>query len=355
MIATDPSASDTGGRPAGRRFRKIATEEAFSIREIAALFHEITKTTSSSIEMPVLKINYADMEGERLQKLFDIGEGRLAEMDRNDVDMHLLSLTSPGVQMFRPDIANAFAALANDRLAEAIVRHPTRFAGLAAFAPQDPQAAVKEMERAVTTLRLNGFIVNSHTNNEYLDHEKFWPILEAAEALDRPIYIHPRGPSDGMAAPFRLGDGGLANGNIENAAWGYAVETGTHAIRMILSGVFDRFPKLKIVLGHMGENIPFALWRLDFMGGPPRNKRIELMPSEYFRRNFAITTSGVEHHPTLRYAIEVVGEDNVMWAIDYPYQPTTPAVASMDSAPIPDAVKEKVYHGNAERLFHIAA
>lgn len=352
---TRPADPSDAARTTGRKFKKIATEEAFNIPEVAALLHDITQTTWSSLDSKVLKINYANLANERTQQLLDLEAGRLRIMDENQVDMHLLSLTSPGVQMFEPELAADLATLANDRLAEAISRHPTRYAGLAAFPPQHPKRAVAEMERAIRTLKLNGFIVNSHTNNEYLDDPKFWPILEAAEALDATIYIHPRCPSDGMAAPFRMGSGGRENGNLESAAWGYAVETGTHAIRLILSGVFDRFPKLKICLGHMGENIPFALWRLDFMGSPPNNKNIKLKPSEYFRRNFVITTSGVESHEALQYSLNVLGEDNVLWAIDYPYQPTTPAVRFMDTAPIPDRVKEKVYAGNAMRVFHIPA
>lgn len=175
--------------------------------------------------------------------------------------MHLLSLTAPGVQMFSAEVGTALARLSNDRLAEIVRRHPTRFAALASFAPQDTRAAVKEIERAINTLKLNGLIVNSHTENAYLDQPRFWPILEAAQALDVPLYIHPRAPSDDMAGPFR-------DYRLEGAVWGYGVEVGTHAVRLMLSGVLDRFPRLRIVLGHMGEALPFWLWRLDFMGAP---------------------------------------------------------------------------------------
>ena len=253
--------------------------------------------------------------------------------------------------MFDADTGTALASIANDALAEAVKRHPTRYAALASFAPQDPARAVKEMERAMTTLKMNGFIVNSHTNNEYLDLPKYWPILEAAEAMNAALYIHPRAPSDGMAAPFR-------DYRLETAAWGYGVEVSTHAVRLMLSGTLDRFPKLKIVLGHMGEAVPFWLWRLDFMARPGFGNNLrpnKLKPSEYFRQNFAITTSGVEDHLALKYCIDRIGVESVMWAIDYPYQPSTPAVAFIESAPIPDADKQKIAHGNAERIFHIAA
>ena len=290
--------------------------------------------------------------GEQFRRQLLSMDERLQIMDQNGVDMHLLSLTIPGVQMFERDAAIAATRSANDYLADVIRRHPARFAGLAAFAPQDPAGSAREMQRAIASLRLNGFIINSHTNNEYLDAEKYWEIFEAAEALGRPIYLHPRSPSDGMAEPFR-------DYQLGGSMWGYAIEAGTHAVRLIMNGVFDRFPKLKIVLGHMGEDVPYWLWRLDYMharrSSQGQVKKLALKPSEYFLRNFAITTSGVESHDVLNYVLQVLGPDNVMWAIDYPYQPTPPAVAFMDSAAIPEAVKAKLYHGNAERIFRIAS
>jgi 2,3-dihydroxybenzoate decarboxylase/5-carboxyvanillate decarboxylase len=330
------------------RHRRIATEEAWSIPEhldaLAALAHgnwrnldvEVINRAGSRSQEP-LWVNMLDTER------------RLAEMDRLGIDMHVLSLTSPGVQLFKPDRAAALATLANDRLAEIVRAAPHRFAGLASFAPQDPGGAAKEMERAVQQLGLNGFIVNSHTENEYLDDPKFWPILEAAEALDRPIYIHPRNPADPMAHLFR-------DLRLQSAIWGFAIETGTHAMRLIVSEVFERFPKLQIVLGHMGENIPFYLWRADYWFERRRSAyKAPLKPSEIMKRNFLITTSGVEHAPALRYSIEVLGADRIMWAIDYPYQPMPPAVDFLDSAAISEADRAAIWHFNAERAFHIPA
>jgi 2,3-dihydroxybenzoate decarboxylase/5-carboxyvanillate decarboxylase len=207
------------------------------------------------------------------------------------------------------------------------------------------------MERAINTLKLNGFMINSHTNDEYLDDPKYWPVLEAAEALGACLYIHPRAASYGFKGP-------LQDYGMDSAMWGYGMETGTHAVRMMTSGLFDRFPKLKICLGHMGEAIPFWLWRLDFMntraqaGG--RAPKTELSMAEYFQRNFVITTSGVEDPLALDYAVKKLGADNVLWAIDYPYQPMKPAIDFMDSAPLDDEVKAKLYHKNAERIFRIA-
>ena len=188
--------------------RRIATEEAFSIPEVAQALRQVARGPSSSLDKLLVRGIYDAQPGAGgygslnfLDGLIDIEDRRLREMDECGVDMHLLSLTAPGVQMFDADTATELAALANDRLAEVCQRHPARFAGLASFAPQAPKRAAKEMERAIRTLKLNGFILNSHTNGEYLDDPKYWPVLEAAEALDGCIYIHPRAASDGTRFP----------------------------------------------------------------------------------------------------------------------------------------------------------
>ena len=201
-------------------------------------------------------------------------------------------------------------------------------------------------------LKLNGLVVNSHTNGDYFDDYRFWPILEAAEAHDACIYIHPRAPSDTLKGP-------LQDYAMDSAMWGYGVEVGTHMLRMMAGGVFDRFPKLKICVGHMGEMVPFFIWRINFMnsraqqvGRAPKTKR---SMEEYFRDNFVFTTSGVEDHLTLRYSIDRMGIGNVIWAIDYPYQPMEPAVQFIDSFECTDEERHALCHGNAERVFHIAA
>jgi len=193
-------------------------------------------------------------------------------------------------------------------------------------------------------------MINSHTNSEYLDDPKYFPILEAAEALDAVLYIHPRGASDGLKGPLR--DYGM-----DSAMWGYGVEVGTHAVRMMASGLFDRFPRLTVCIGHMGEAVHFWLWRVNFMNSRAqrigRAPKTKLTMAEYFQRNFLITTSGVEDPLALDYSVRKLGAERVLWAIDYPYQPTAPAVKFMDDAPLSAADKALVYGGNAERVFHI--
>jgi 5-carboxyvanillate decarboxylase len=340
------------------KMRKIATEEAWSIPEVAAELREVSRGPSQSLDKLLVGGIYdapADASGYSamnfLDGLLDIEEKRLPEMDALGVDMHLLSLTAPGVQMFDADTATDLAALSNDRLAEVCRKRPDRFAGLASFAPHSPKRAAKEMERAINEMKLNGFILNSHTNGEYLDDPKYWPVLEAAEGLNACIYIHPRAASDTLKGP-------LQDYGMDSAMWGYGVEVGTHAVRMMAGGVFDSFPNLKICIGHMGEAIPFWIWRINFMNSRAqaigRARKTKCSMAEYFQDNFVITTSGVEDPLALRYAIDKIGIDNVMWAIDYPYQPQKPAVDFMDAAPVTEDERHALYHGNAERIFHIA-
>jgi len=251
--------------------------------------------------------------------------------------------------------ATSFAAYANDVLAEGCRNHPSRFAGLAAVAPQDAKSAARELERGVTQLGLKGAIVNSHTFGEYLDAEKFFPLLEAAEALDAPIYLHPQVPWKTMSAPF------LECG-LDGAIYGFGVETGLHLLRMITTGVFDRFPKLTVVVGHLGEALPFWMYRLDYMHrATVLSKRYEAMKplkkkvSDYLRENVYITNSGVAWAPAIQFSQQVLGVDRVLYAMDYPYQFAPEEVGEMERADVSDEVRRKFYQTNAERVFKLQA
>jgi len=334
--------------PAGQI--RIATEEAFSTQEHMKAMKALvdSRPEVTRFDYKLWRMMTGNLLADTPTRLLDLEGQRLAEMDQYGVTMHLLSLTSPGVQLLDTDVATGLATSVNDELAQVIARNPTRFAGLATVAPQDPKRAAKEIERA-KKLKLNGVVINSHTNNEYLDQQKFWPILEAAEAMDMPIYIHPRTPSDQMRGP-------MDDYNMGSAFWGYGVETSTHFVRIMMSGAFDRFPKLNIVLGHMGEAVHFWIWRLDHMSraGIQRGETpIKLKPSEYMRQNLKITTSGQENPDALRYSIDTLGMWNVMWAIDYPYQETPGAVYFMDHAPVSQAERDAIYWQNAQRIFNI--
>ena len=337
-------------------YRRIATEEAFSVPEVyEALRGWAAAADPAEPDQDFWDFVFTqDTPGLRRvrRQLLDLDGERLEIMDTNGVDVQLLSLTAPGVQAFPPADGTALARLANDRLAEVIGKHQGRFAGLATVAPQDPRAAAAEIGRAMTELKLNGVIINSHTGSEYLDEKKYSPLLEAAEALGAPIYLHPRSPAAPMAAAFK-------KYGLETGIWGFQAEVGLHGLRLICGGVFDRFPRLRIVLGHLGEGLPYWLYRLDQMH-PVRSSyqprpALSLLPSEYVKRNFAITTSGMNWAPALRFCIEAVGADNIMFAIDYPYQTTEGAVRFLDEAEISDEDRRKIYHRNAERIFAIPA
>jgi len=287
-----------------------------------------------------------------IQRLLpDFAEFRLADMDRHGVDMQVLSLTAPGVQMQPdPEIAVADARMANDFLAGVISRHPGRFQGLAAIPLQDPERAVAELRRAVEEFGLCGALVNDHTLGHYLDEPQYAPFWEALQELDVPLYLHPNPvPSD--AWNVLRGYPGL-----DHATWAWNQRTGGHALRLIFGGVFDRFPGARIILGHMGEFLPAQLYRVDVRYrdlDPNVQQPLKQLPSEYFRSNIAITTSGVFSHAALIDAIQTIGVDNVMFSIDYPFESTEPAAEFMRTAPLTPSDKAKVAHQNAERILRL--
>jgi 5-carboxyvanillate decarboxylase len=339
------------GKPT-RKYRLIATEEAFSIPEQADEFRRIAGIAYSNPDLDMWRsfMNPTASAQPLLRRLLDLEGERIQIMDHAGVDMHLLSLTSPGVQMFDTETATSMATLANDRLAEVVKRNPKRFAGLASFAPQDPKRAAKEIDRAMNQLKLNGLIVNSHTNGEYLDDHKYWPIFEAATASNAAIYIHPRNMPDPCSFMTH------ADLNLAGAIWGFQMETGLHAMRLIVAGVFDQFPSLKIILGHMGEGLPYWLYRIDYMyqAFTRGQGKLKKTPSQYVKDNFVITTSGMNDHKVLKYCYDALGADNIVFAIDYPYQESVESANFMNSAPLPEADLERITHGNSEKLFHIS-
>lgn len=345
----------TGGE---QGYLRIATEEAFCPPEIAAAWREMIANGESDDAGFVSLVGfYQTHSSERArainERLLDLGERRLADMDATGIDRQIISLTAPGTQVFGTDRATGFATLANDQLAEACRRHPDRFTGLTAIAPQDPAHAVKEIERGARQLGLKGVIINSHTHGEYLDDEKFWPIFEAAESLDAPIYLHPTTPPKAMIGP-------LLEAGLDGAIYGFAVETGMHLLRIITSGVFDRFPGLKMVVGHLGEALPFWLYRLDYMhAATVRAKRYERMKplrrkvSEYLRENVWFTTSGMAWAPAIQFCREVLGADHVLYSMDYPYEYEADEVVAQDALSLSPEEKKTFFQTNAERLFHL--
>jgi 2,3-dihydroxybenzoate decarboxylase len=338
-------------------YKRIATEEAFATREQIRLFRRLLDDGYDDPGFLSLWGFYLRSPGERarfiIDRLQDLGPQRIADMDASGIDVQVLSLTSPGVQVFDAGTANALARSSNDELAAAIAKFPTRYVGLAAAAPQDPQAAAREIERGVTRLGLRGVILNSHTRGERLDDPKFWDIFAAAEALDVPIYLHPSSPPRDMIQPY-------LEAGLDGAVFGFQAETGLHMLRIIVAGVFDRFPKLRMIIGHCGEALPFWLYRIDYMHAAatranrhPHMPKLKRTPGEYLRENVYVTNSGVAWAPAIMLCHQVMGPDHTLYAMDYPYQYLPSEVTVSDDLPMTAADKKKYFQTNAETLFRI--
>ena len=341
-----------------RVYRRIATEEAWAPTEVLERYKKLG--ADANFDDPGFKSLWGFYGGgqsaratEVFRRLADLGDARIADMDAAGIDHQIIGLTSPGVQCFDADTAIALATATNDEMADGIKKHPDKFSGLASFAPHRPQAAAAELERAVTRLGMKGGIFNSHTHGEYLSDQKFWDIFAAAERLGVPLYLHPQTPPKQMVQPF-------LEAGLDGAVFGFGCETGLHLLRIITSGVFDRFPKLKLVVGHLGEAVPFWLFRLDFMhDAQVRAKRYAcLQPlkrkiSDYMRENVYITTSGMAWEPAITFAQRVLGVDRVLYAMDYPYQYVREEVAEMDKLPLDAADLKKFYQVNAELVFNL--
>jgi 5-carboxyvanillate decarboxylase len=341
-----PGAAGAVSKPAKVPYKRIATEEAWITPEILKGYREMLEKKQGDDGFQAMWGLFLDRKP-LVPRLLDMGEERIKDMDASGIDVQLLLLTAPGVQVFGKDRATALAADSNDQLAAAIGKYPTRFAGLAAIGPEDPKAAAKELERGIKKLGLKGAVVNSHTKGEYLDDPKFWEIFEAAQALKAPIYIHPQTPSQDMVKPF------LKRG-MERAIMGFGVEVALHTLGIITSGALDRFQDLKIVIGHAGEGLPYWIYRIDYMQENSRASfmpKLKMKPSDYMKRNLYITTSGVPWAPAITMAQSVLGVDRVLYAMDYPYQYRVEEVTMTDNFPISAANKKKLFQTNAEKVF----
>jgi 2,3-dihydroxybenzoate decarboxylase len=323
------------------------------IGKIAVEEHFVSAAAKSYL--PALGVT-AEVQKRIDDGLGDVEQYRLPEMDRHGVEMQLVSLTADGVQL-EPDgdKATKIARRANDELAERfLANHPTRFAGFAAVALQNPKAAADELERAVKHLGFIGALANGFSNvgdlntGEYYDLPKFLPFWERVADLDVPFYLHPRGPLDSQQKIYE------GHKELLGPAWAFGVETGTHALRLITSGLFDRFPKLTVVIGHLGEGLPAMMWRVqrrfDYASF---GKKLQKPLARYLRDNFYITTSGNFHTPTLLNVIAEMGADRVLFAIDYPYERTDEAVEWFDACAISEEDRGKIGRLNAQRLFKI--
>ncbi|MEO8313924.1 MAG: amidohydrolase family protein [Pseudomonadota bacterium] len=337
-------------------YQRIATEEAFLTQDIAKGY--LRMLADNSFQDPGFRSLWGFYGGHPsprakyvFERLKDLGPQRIADMDASGISRQIIGLTAPGVQVFDPATGSALAIDANDQLAEACRRYPDRYTGMVAVAPHDPANAVKEMERGVKKLGFKAVIINSHTHGHYLDEPQFAPLLEAAEALQVPIYLHPQTPPATMIGP-------MLEAGLDGALFGFGVETGMHMLRIITGGVFDRHPKLQFIIGHAGEALPFWLYRLDYMhtatvrsGRYAFMKALQHPVSHYLRNNVFVTNSGVAWQPAIEFCQKVLGVDRVLYAMDYPYQHVPEEVGFCDAMTIPDADKKAFYQTNAERVF----
>ncbi|MBB5985250.1 amidohydrolase family protein [Sphingobium lignivorans] len=347
-------ALNTGG---DRGYLRIATEEAFATPAQLDAYLKLVREGRADKATTSLWGFYGTSPSERSQwirdRLVDLDDLRLQAMDETGIDVAILSMTSPGGQVFEADEAKALVSEANDVLKDACERYPTRYYGMISIVPQDPAWSVAEIRRGKEELGFRGVMVNSHTKGQYLDEPQFDPILRACAEQDLPLYIHPQSPPDGMIA-------GMVEAGLDGAIFGFGVETGYHLLRLLTTGVFDRYPNLQVVVGHGGEAIPNWLFRVDYMHkAGVRSQRYErLKPLQhdmfhYMRNNVLVTTSGMASEPTIKLCMEQLGEDRVMYAMDYPYEYVADEVRVHDNLAIPFAQKKKLMQTNAERVFKL--
>jgi len=288
-----------------------------------------------------------------IDRLCDLGDLRIKEMDAADIDIQVLSLTSPGVQQMEAAEAVAIAHEQNDYLADRVKHYPDRFTAFAALPTPVPDQAAKELQRTVHEYGFKGGVIMGHTRGRYLDDKFFWPILESAVALGVPIYIHPTPPPQKVIEVSYTGDyPPNVTELLSTRAWGWHIETGTHSLRLVASGVFDRYPDLQIVIGHLGEAIPFMLSRIDQRLSREQT-HLERSTGAYFRENFSYTFSGFNYLPAFLDLLLQVGIERILFSADYPYSSMQSARNFLDQLPVSPADKERIAYANAERLLQI--
>ncbi|MBB6146623.1 hypothetical protein HNQ77_004602 [Silvibacterium bohemicum] len=286
------------------------------------------------------------------EKLLDLGAGRIAAMDAGSVDVQVLSLTSMGIESLAPANATAVMHDVNDELAAAVAAHPARFAGFANLALREPEEAAKEFERCIRTHGFRGALVDGLTGGAFLDDPRFTPLFEVAQALDVPIYLHPALPPKTVQEVYFSGLPGHTGQLLSIAGWGWHVETGLHCLRLIVSGLFDRFPRLQVIIGHMGENLPYSLARAAGVL-TPACKHLQRPVAEYFHSNFHVTTSGYFTNPPFLCALQVLGVDRLLYSIDYPYSDTSKGQAFLNNLSLSPEDREKFVHRNADKLLRL--
>lgn len=286
-------------------------------------------------------------------KLLDLGKDRIAAMDEAGVDFQVLSLVSMGLEGLEAKEATAVVADVNDELAAAVKANPDRLAGFAALALKDPECAAKEFERCVTKLGFVGALVDGTVGGLFLDDPRFTSVWETAVRLKVPVYLHPAPPPETVKKAYFSGLPNDVAMLLSIAGWGWHAETGLHTLRLIVSGLFDRMPELQVIIGHMGEGLPYALARSSGILSGPSHLRQTV--AEYFKTNLHITTSGYFTQPPLKCAVDVVGLDRLMYSVDYPFSANTKGKKFLEDAAawLPVGDLEKLAGGNAAKLLKL--
>ena len=288
-----------------------------------------------------------------VEQLCDLDQRRIADMDAAGIDVQVLSLNSPGVEQLDAPEAVAIARQTNDWLAQAVGRHPDRFAGFAVLPTADPGAAAAELERTVREFGFKGAAINGHTRGRYLDDAFFWPFLERAEALHVPIYIHPTMPPQPVIQAYYTGNfAPEVTRMLAMAGWGWHIETAVHVLRLILSGAFDRFPDLQVIIGHLGEGLASMMARIDHTL-PVEVTKLKRPMGAYLRENLHYTFSGFNYTAPFLDLMLNVGVERIMFSSDYPYASMAEARTFLEQLPVSPADKERIAHGNAERLLRL--
>jgi 2,3-dihydroxybenzoate decarboxylase len=316
--------------------RRVALEEHFVLDQP----EHIDRWHATAGMIPIAAADHI------LPVLRDVGERRLEAMSRAGVDFAVLSNVGSVQGVLDPAAALRLAREANDFLAAAVRQHPDHFAGFATVPLQDPEAGAVELERAVRELGFKGAMIFGHTNGTYLDEDRYRPFWERLEALDVPVYLH---ASDAMVTPPTY----AGRPEMIGPTWSWTAETCSHALRLLLGGVFERHPKARLILGHMGETIPYMLWRLDRRAEAFRDGSGDAKPSETFKKNVLITTAGVFSNEPLLCAIGATGEDNTMFSVDHPFESMGDASRWLDDAPLAPELRGKISSGTAMRVLKL--
>jgi predicted TIM-barrel fold metal-dependent hydrolase len=309
--------------------------------------------TPAFLKGPGARVKERAQSSQLLDQLCDLGERRIADMDGAGIDVQILSLTAPGVDQLDATEAVKLAHDTNDILADAVRRHPRRFAGFATLPTASPETAADELDRMVREHSFKGAVINGHTRGRYLDDKFFWPILERAEALQVPLYLHPTPPPRPVIEASYAGNyTAEVTDRLATSGWGWHIETAIHTLRLILSGAFDRYPRLQLIIGHLGEALPFMLPRIDRQLTIAVTK-LQRPISAYLRENVHYTISGFNFTATFLNLFFEVGAHRIMFSADYPYGSMSQARTFLDQLPVSPADRERIAHGNAELLLRL--